>query len=104
MMLPEHLKHLQEWNDSQSLTKMPELTDWQLEELQQQLECILKSRGQVMIQTWGNGKTMVYEGIVKQVSMRTGTSCLEIVNMDGMLKSIPLCSVYNIRLVADDLC
>ncbi|SPT98451.1 YolD-like protein [Lysinibacillus capsici] len=56
MMLPEHLKLIKEWKREQFNDKKRELTEWELEEIEQTIQRAFKLQQLVRLTLWNNHK------------------------------------------------
>jgi hypothetical protein len=65
MMLPEHLVELRDWHAEDELTKRPELTEWDLSALQEELEIACKRKCEALIKTWRDGHIIENQGIIE---------------------------------------
>ncbi len=54
MMLPEHLEKIREWKQEQFYDKKRDLTDWELEEIEQTIQRAFKLRKLVTLTLWHN--------------------------------------------------
>ena len=55
MMLPEHVVELRKWMDQDNYTERPELNEWDLQSIQEELEIAFKKQCETLIKTWANG-------------------------------------------------
>lgn len=94
MMLPEHLKFLREWKQEECATQR-ELSEWELEELQQTIDLAFNQRKQVKLNVWTEGKIIQWVGIINSINNNTNELILE-----GLLKTktIPLKDIYSAQL------
>lgn len=65
LMLPEHLERLREWQREDQYTERPDLTDFELQEMQQTIETAWKRKCETVIKTWREGKVNVYQGVIE---------------------------------------
>ncbi|KMY31857.1 hypothetical protein ACZ11_06615 [Lysinibacillus xylanilyticus] len=76
MMLPEHLELLREFK--QEHTEQPrELTDWELEELQQTIDQAYNQQINIKLEVWMDSKTTQWNGIIKSINFNTNELILE---------------------------
>ncbi|MFJ6265918.1 YolD-like family protein [Lysinibacillus xylanilyticus] len=76
MMLPEHLELLREYK--QERTEQPrELTDWELEELQQTIDQAYNQQIDIKLEVWMDSKTTQWNGIIKSINFNTNELILE---------------------------
>ena len=62
MMLPEHVSALREWQEEDILGDRPELNEWDLQLIQEEIEFAYKRKCQTLIRTWENGKITEFQG------------------------------------------
>ena len=55
MMLPEHLRELRKWQAEDNLVKRPDLSEWDLQQIQQEIDRAIRSRKLTEVQTWSDG-------------------------------------------------
>ncbi|MEB2282555.1 YolD-like family protein [Lysinibacillus xylanilyticus] len=95
MMLPEHLELLREYK--QERTEQPrELTEWELEELQNTIDRAFNQQLDIKLEVWKDYKITQWTGIIK--SMNTNELILETLLKT---KSIPIQSIQSAQLDAD---
>jgi len=61
MMLPEHLVQLKEWKREQFYDKKRDLTEWELEEIEQTIQRAFKMRKLIKLTLWDHNK--LYDAI-----------------------------------------
>lgn len=64
MMLPEHVAQLRDWQTEDSRVERPELSEWDLEAIQEEIERAYKRKCETLIKTWDNGKVIQHQGII----------------------------------------
>ena len=95
MMLPEHLELLREYK--QECTEQPrELTEWELEELQNTIDRAFNQQLHIKLEEWKDYKIIQWTGIIK--SINTNELILETLLKT---KSIPIQSIQSAQLDAD---
>lgn len=62
-MLPEHVQAVRNWLNDDGLIERPDLDDWELESIQQEIDLAYKRQCAVRITTWRKGKEFVYNGL-----------------------------------------
>ncbi|QFF98907.1 YolD-like family protein [Psychrobacillus glaciei] len=62
MMLPEHLKLVREYIDEQKKTPRPELNEWDLDIIQENIQIAMKRNVEVEIKTWKDGAFIFHIG------------------------------------------
>ncbi|WP_194841649.1 YolD-like family protein [Sporosarcina obsidiansis] len=65
LMLPEHLERLREWQREDQYTQRPELTDWELQEMQQTLEHGWRRKCELLLKTWHDGEFLFHQGVIE---------------------------------------
>ncbi|KAA0944049.1 YolD-like family protein [Sporosarcina sp. ANT_H38] len=94
MMLPEHIVELNKWMDKDHYEDRPELSEWDLQSIQDELEVSYKWKCQTLIKTWKNGKIMTRGGIIEGIDLRTMIVMLD--NPFG-LDRIPVSDIIGVR-------
>ncbi|MCG3089114.1 YolD-like family protein [Sporosarcina cyprini] len=69
LMLPEHIAQLRDWQAEDDHVERPELTEWDLVALQEELELAFKRKCQARIQTWNDGRIIPHRGIVEKIDL-----------------------------------
>ena len=64
MMLPEHLRELRKWQAEDDLVKRPDLSEWDLQQIQQEIDRAIRSRKLTEVQTWSDGILHRYAGVI----------------------------------------
>jgi hypothetical protein len=70
MMLPEHVVELRKWMDQENYTERPELNEWDLQLIQEELELAYKKKCETLVKTWANGRVIQHQGIVEAIDLR----------------------------------
>lgn len=67
LMIPEHLVEIRKWKQEQFYDKKRELTEWELEEIEQTIQRAFRTRKMLTVTLWSNNhfhdKTGVVTGI-----------------------------------------
>ena len=96
MMLSEHVRELRKWVDQDNFTERPELNEWDLQSVQEELELAYKRQCETLIKTWNSGRITQHHGIVEDVDLKRmciilektfGTEIIQmadIINVQGM--------------------
>ena len=71
MMLPEHIEELRNWMDKDHFIERPELTDWDLQAIQEEIEVASKRKCEVLVKSWGKGKINIHGGIMKEINLQS---------------------------------
>lgn len=69
MMLPEHIALLRDWQAEDGLTERPELTEWDLAAIQEEIEVAYKRKCETLIKTWRNGKIIEHQGTIDRINI-----------------------------------
>ncbi|MFD1206612.1 YolD-like family protein [Sporosarcina contaminans] len=62
MMLPEHIQMLRALQEENEYIERPKLTEWELQDLQEELERAYKMETDSNITVWSSGRTDTYIG------------------------------------------
>ncbi|SIT91798.1 YolD-like family protein [Edaphobacillus lindanitolerans] len=76
MMLPEHIHELRKWEEEDKLVKRPELTEWDLQEIQAEIDTAMRRRCQVEVQTWRAGEIRTHIGVIENLDPRLKLICV----------------------------
>lgn len=77
IMLTEHLQLLREWQKEDTLTKRPELSDWDLEGIHESLMSAKQRQCQTFIKTWKAGTTSTFHGTIEHLDIQKKLVLLE---------------------------
>ena len=69
LMLPEHIARLREWQSEDDYMKRPDLTDWDMQDIQEQLEVAMRMKCQAMVRTWRDGRVTNYHGTIEEIDL-----------------------------------
>jgi hypothetical protein len=69
MMLPEHVKLLREYIEDQKKAPRPDLDEWDLDIIQENIQLAMKRNVEVEIKTWRNGAFYIHLGKVTWVDI-----------------------------------
>ena len=70
LFLPEHVEMIRAWREEDNKVSRPELNEFDLQLIQEELEIAMKRRCSVQIQTWKDDKFFYHEGIVEDIDFR----------------------------------
>ncbi|MFJ5766532.1 MULTISPECIES: YolD-like family protein [unclassified Lysinibacillus] len=98
MMLPEHLELLRACKQIEYVEPPRELTDWELEELQQTINQAYNQQINIKLEVWMDSKTTQWIGLIKSINFNTNELILETLIKT---KRIPLQHVQSAQLEAD---
>lgn len=99
LMLPEHLKLLKEWKKEQYYGKKRDLTEWELEEIEQTIQRAFKLRKLVKLTLWEHNKTHDLVGVVTGADTWNKELLLE---TDLSIKRISMELIQTASLVVED--
>ncbi len=68
-MLPEHVGLLREWQAEDDYLKRPELTDRDMQDIQEQLANAIRRKCQTLVRTWQDGKITNYHGTIEEIDI-----------------------------------
>lgn len=71
MILPEHLAELRNWHTEDDLTARPELTEWDLAAIQEEIEIAYRRKCETLIKTWRNNRIIEYQGIIETIDLHS---------------------------------
>ncbi|HWK21794.1 MAG TPA: YolD-like family protein [Ureibacillus sp.] len=77
MMLPEHVKLLREWHEKDTDVEKPELDEWALQELSEQLQIAFRDRAPVELKVWEAAHIFTATGIISKLDDQKGKLYLE---------------------------
>lgn len=69
MMLPEHVAELRKWMNEDRYAKRPELNEWDLQAIQEEIERAYKRKCETLIKTWANGYILPHQGIIAEMDV-----------------------------------
>lgn len=70
MMLTEHVRLIEEWREEDNRVPMPELDEWDLQAIQEELELSMKRKCEVQIQIWIDWKFHYHTGIIEGMDLK----------------------------------
>lgn len=71
IMLPEHIQQLREWHAEDRYEERPELSEWDLEAIQDELNRALMMKCETTVKTWHDGKITSYMGSIESIDFHT---------------------------------
>ena len=95
MMLPEHIAELRNWMDKEHYSECPELSDWDLRSVHEEIEVVYKRKCQTLIKTWKDGKIMTRGAIIVEV-IDVLSSCIVLDNPYGP-ERIPFSDIVSVQ-------
>ena len=66
---------LRKWMDQDNYTERPELNEWDLQSIQEELELAYKRQCETLIKTWDNGRIIQHHGIVEDIDLTEDVHC-----------------------------
>lgn len=99
MMLPEHLVKIREWKQEQFYDKKRELTEWELEEIEQTIQRACKRQNLVRLTLWEQNK------LHDEVGRVTGTDAYKkelLLDTDLSVKRITFDQIQKASIVDGD--
>lgn len=70
MFLTEHVEMIRAWRDEDSRVARPDLNEFDLQLIQEEVEIAMKRRCHVQIQTWKDSKFYYHEGVIEEIDFR----------------------------------
>ncbi|MFY3793034.1 YolD-like family protein [Ureibacillus sp. MALMAid1270] len=95
MMLPEHVKLLRDWQEQDKYVKKPELDEWALQELSEQMQLAYNQKKEVELKVWEEKQIYKATGVIAKLNPTNATLHLE----DG--RTLPFQSIFGISFVTD---
>lgn len=96
LMLPEHVRMLREWKEEDNRIQRPELDEFDLQTLQENIEIALTRRCEVEIQVWEEFQFYFYLGKIISIDLQTRT----VVYDDSLsTKRLQLDEIISVRLM-----
>ncbi len=71
MMLTEHVRLIKEWREEDNQVPVPELNEWDLQAIQEELELSIKRKCEVQIQIWKDSKFHYHTGSMEGIDFKT---------------------------------
>ncbi|ARD46989.1 hypothetical protein SporoP37_01585 [Sporosarcina sp. P37] len=76
LMLPEHLERLRDWQREDEYIARADLTDWELQMIQETLDTACKRRCETWMKTWHDGEVRFHQGVIEALDLQTWTIVL----------------------------
>lgn len=70
MMLSEHVVELKKWIEQDHSIERPELNEWDLQAIQDELELAFRKKCETLIKIWDKGRVISYQGIVEEMDFQ----------------------------------
>lgn len=93
MMLPEHVKLLREWHENDRYIAKPQLDEWTLQEISEQLQRAFVNKLEVELNIWEEKQLFKVSGIIAKLNTNNETLYLE----DG--RNFPFQSIFGVSLI-----
>lgn len=77
MMLPEHVEKLKDWHEEDNRTDKPQLDDWELEQIADEIERAFKGKGSIKLTYWRDGYLKKDYGKVIEIDLSRKTIVLD---------------------------
>jgi len=71
MMLPEHIVELRNWMDKNHYIERPELSEWDLQSIQEEIEVATNRKCQTLVKTWKDGKVNASGGVIVGIDLQS---------------------------------
>jgi hypothetical protein len=71
MMLPEHIEALRKLMDKGHYEERPELNEWDLQSIQEEIEVAYKRKCEVLLKTRKDGKIMTCGGSIEGIDLKS---------------------------------
>ena len=85
MMLPEHVAMIRQYNEETKKVPRPDLDEWDLDAIQENINIAMKRNVDVEIKTWEDGKFIFHTGKITWVDLSRRT-----IEMEDVFKSFVL--------------
>ncbi|MFG3613337.1 YolD-like family protein [Rummeliibacillus stabekisii] len=95
MMLPEHVQKIREWKKEAYVEAPKELTEWELEDLQQVIDQSLAQNKIITLTVWESIKYVQWTGIIQAINPDKQELILETITK---VKHIPINTINAARL------
>lgn len=70
LMLPEHVEMIREWYEKDEQVPKPDLNEFDLQLIQEEMDIALKRRCEVIIHSWKGGAIHEHRGIIEGIDAR----------------------------------
>lgn len=96
LMLPEHVRMLREWKTEDNRVQRPELDEFDLQALQENIEIALMRKCEVEIQVWKEFQYYYYTGKIVELDLRNRTM---VYDDSFSTKQLQLDGITSVRLM-----
>lgn len=69
LMLPEHMEALRKWYDEDNQVPRPKLSEWDLMEIQEEIDLGYRRKCLVEVQTWKDGEIRKHTGVIDDLDV-----------------------------------
>lgn len=73
MFLTEHVQMLRDWREEDKKIPKPDLNEWDLQAIQEELEIAMKRKCEVRIQSWKDDKFHYHKGTIEDIDFQSKT-------------------------------
>ena len=94
LMLPEHVKLIRELSENENYIQQSLLDDWELQQIQEELEIAYKRRCPAQVTVWRKGEHVTYIGEISELDHR-----LNLISVEGPFGEdrIPVVDVVKVQ-------
>lgn len=71
LMLTEHVNMLKDWRKECESVKRPELGEWELDLIQEEIEIALRSKCQTHFKMWIDGNIIERQGTIEEIDFKS---------------------------------
>ncbi|AUD12432.1 MULTISPECIES: YolD-like family protein [unclassified Planococcus (in: firmicutes)] len=96
MLLTEHVRLIKAFYEEEDQVSKPELTEFDLQAIQEEVEIAMSRRCEVQLKTWKNGAFFTHTGVIQEIDLRNGQLVYE--DTSGRQR-LPVESLVGIQLV-----
>lgn len=97
IMLPEHVKELNKWYAEVELIEPPDLTEWDLQIIQEELEVAYTRQCLAVIRTWYRGRQHTYQGRIEGIDLQASILVLQDLHRSGQINVKDIFGIYCIE-------
>lgn len=73
MFLTEHVQMLRNWREEDKKIPKPDLNEWDLQAIQEELEIAMKRKCEIRIQSWKDDKFHYHKGTIEDIDFQSKT-------------------------------
>ena len=71
LMMPEHVVKINDWRAKERYEDRPELDDFDLEAIQEEIEAAHKRKCLIRVITWSNGNFTAHLGVITEINVQS---------------------------------